>query len=114
MVARSRREVADSFCGLKVFFDARQRRERRVIVERFAPLAEGLKQWRQLNLPKASRRLGKIPYSAFQHGSHTYAVSGGVMMKSHRARRRSELHLYDLRSDLFLYLQANAYRPKIT
>jgi len=61
--------------------DARQRWKRQVIVECFTPLAEGLKQCRQLDVPKASRRLGEILYGAFQHRSHTHPVSGGVMMK---------------------------------
>jgi len=51
------------------------------MVERFPPLAERLKQGRQLDVTKASRRMGKIPDGAFEHRSHPHPVPGGVMMK---------------------------------
>ncbi len=54
------------------------------MVERFAPLAKGLKQGRQLDMPKAPRRLGKIPDGAFQHRSHAHTVSRGIVVKGYR------------------------------
>jgi hypothetical protein len=63
--------------------DARQRWKRGFIVERFAPLAERLNQCRQLDLSKAPRWLGKIPYGAFQYRSHAHSVSRGMVVKGY-------------------------------
>jgi hypothetical protein len=63
--------------------DVWQRWKGRVIVESVAPLAERLKQCRQLDLPKAPRRLSKIPHGPFQHRPHTNPVSCGVVVKGY-------------------------------
>ena len=54
------------------------------MVERFAPVAEGLKQGRQLDMPKAPRRLGEIRDGAFQHRSHAHPVSRGIVVEGYR------------------------------
>jgi hypothetical protein len=42
-----------------------------------------LKQSRQLDLLKAPRRLGKIPYRTFQHGSHTHPIAFGMVVEGY-------------------------------
>lgn len=54
------------------------------MVESLAPLAERFEQCRQLDLPKAPRRLREIPDGALQHRSHAHAVSRGIVMERHR------------------------------
>jgi hypothetical protein len=66
------------------FVDARESRKRQVMVESFTPLPERLQQGRQLNLPKTPRRLGEVPYGAFEDGAHADPVSSGVMMEGNR------------------------------
>ena len=61
--------------------DVGQRRNRRIVVEGLAPLAERIEECGHFDMPEASRRLGEIPDGALQHRPHTDAVSGGVMME---------------------------------
>jgi len=36
-----------------------------------------------MDLSKAPRRLGKIPYGTLEHGSHTHPVPRGVVMEGY-------------------------------
>ena len=64
--------------------DARECWQGQVMVERFPPLAEGLEQRWQLDVTKASSRMGKIPDRSVEHRSHAHPVPLGVMMKGDR------------------------------
>jgi hypothetical protein len=61
--------------------DAGQSRDRRIVVEGLAPLAERMEKCGHFDMPEGSRRLGEIPDSALEHRPHADAVSGGVMME---------------------------------